>query len=368
MDREAARRSAERLLIFADEDEHLWLWPEKRPSGGTRHVVHTYRPGKPSPALEQRIQRVAFEFKEEANLTTLAVRERVRTAFNAEKITNRFYKDVTRQRQQLASSIRGLADEKDRELYASILLDRLIFLYFIQQKGFLDDDREYLSHRLQIVREWKGPDQFFGFYRDFLVPLFHQALGSSTPKYPDAKTREVIGDVPYINGGLFLEISLERNHTINVPDEAFEEVLRTFDQYRWHLDERPTGQPNEINPEVLGYILEQYINQKEMGAYYTADDITGYMCGVTIAGQFLDQMNDASIWVMLSQDPERYIHDAMQYGAHDRDRFPTTLKPADWIDPEWEVEAPSEVGLPTEKLREAAHRVLAFRDLSLIHI
>ncbi len=363
MDREAARRSAERLLIFADEDEHLWLWPEKRPSGGTRHVVHTYRPGKPSPALEQRIQRVAFEFKEEANLTTLAVRERVRTAFNAEKITNRFYKDVTRQRQQLASSIRGLADEKDRELYASILLDRLIFLYFIQQKGFLDDDREYLSHRLQIVREWKGPDQFFGFYRDFLVPLFHQALGSSTPKYPDAKTREVIGDVPYINGGLFLEISLERNHTINVPDEAFEEVLRTFDQYRWHLDERPTGQPNEINPEVLGYILEQYINQKEMGAYYTADDITGYMCGVTIAGQFLDQMNDASIWVMLSQDPERYIHDAMQYGAHDRDRFPTTLKPADWIDPEWEVEAPSEVGLPTEKLREAAHRVLAFRDI-----
>ena len=363
LDREAARRSAERLLIFADDKEHLWLWPERRPSGGTRHVVHTYRPGEPNPSLEQRIRRISFDFEEESNLSTLTVRERVRTAFNAEKITNRFYKDITRQRQKLAASIQGLADDKARELYASILLDRLIFLYFIQQKGFLDNDQEYLASRLHMVREWQGPDRFFGFYRDFLVPLFHQALGSPEPEYPDVKTREVIGDVPYVNGGLFLEITLERDYTINVPDTAFEDVLRTFNLYRWHLDERPTGDPNEINPEVLGYILEQYINQKEMGAYYTADDITGYMCGVTIAGRFLDRMNDASIWVMLQQDPERYIHDAMQHGAYDFDRFPLTLKPPAWIGSEWEEDASSEVGLPTEKLRETAHRVLAFRDI-----
>ena len=362
LDREAAKRSAERLLIFANDDEHLWLWPERRPSGGTRHVTHTYRPGEPNRALEQRIRRISFGLEEERGLTTLTVRERVRTAFNAEKITNRFYKDITKQRQQLACSIQGLKDEKDQELYASILLDRLIFLYFIQQKGFLDDDREYLTHRLQMVREWKGPDRFFGFYRAFLVPLFHQALGSSAPEYPDAKTKEVIGDVPYVNGGLFLEIPLEQNYAINVPDAAFEDVLRTFDRYRWHLDERPTGQPNEINPEVLGYILEQYINQKEMGAYYTADDITGYMSGVTIAGHFLDRINDASIWVTLRQDPERYIHDAMQHGARDSNRFPLALRPADWIGPEWEEDAPPKVGLPTEKLREAAYRVLAFRD------
>ena len=363
LDREASKRSAERLLIFTDDDEHLWMWPERRPAGGTRHVVHTHRPGEPNPALEQRIQRIAFGLEEEDSLTTLAVRERVRAAFNAEKITNRFYKDITQQREALASSIRGLTDKKDRELYASILLDRLIFLYFIQQKGFLDDDREYLIHRLRMVREWQGPDRFFGFYRDFLVPLFHQALGSATPEYPDAKTREVIGDVPYVNGGLFLEIPLERNHNINVPDAAFEEVLQTFDRYRWHLDERPTGQPNEINPEVLGYILEQYINQKQMGAYYTADDITGYMCGVTIAGHFLDEMNDASIWVLLRRDPERYIHDAMQHGADDCNWFPLTLKPADWIGSEWGEDAPPEVGLPTEKLRETAHRVLVCRDI-----
>ena len=74
---------------------------------------------------------------------------------------------------------------------------------------------------------------------------------------------------PTLTGACSWRFLLEREYPINVPDAAFEEVLRTFDRYRWHLDERPTGQPNEINPEVLGYILEQYINQKDMGAYYT---------------------------------------------------------------------------------------------------
>lgn len=53
----------------------------------------------------------------------------------------------------------------------------------------------------------------------------------------------------------------------------------------------------------------------------------------------------------------------MQHGADDCNQFPLTLKPADWIGSEWEEDAPPEVGLPTEKLRETAHRVLAFRDV-----
>ena len=319
LDREAARRSAERLLIFAGSDKHLWLWPERRPAGGTRHVAHTYRPGQPNPALAQRIERIAFGLDEEDSLSTLTVRERVRTAFNAEQITKRFYTDVTQQRRQLAEAIKGLDGNHDREIYASILVDRLIFLYFIQQKGFLDDDREYLTRRLRMVRERQGPDHFFGFYRDFLVPLFHQALGASVPEYADSETKSLIGDVPYINGGLFLEIPLERDHFILVPDSAFEEVLHTFDRYRWHLDERPTGRADEINPEVLGYILEQYINQKALGAYYTADDITGHMCGMAISGRFLDRVNDPGVWVMLRADPDRYIPEALRHGA---DAFP----------------------------------------------
>ena len=51
---------------------------------------------------------------------------------------------------------------------------------------------------------------------------------------------------------------------------------------RWHLDERPLRADNEINPDVVGYIFEKYINQKQMGAYYTKEDITEYICKNTI--------------------------------------------------------------------------------------
>ena len=50
-----------------------------------------------------------------------------------------------------------------------------------------------------------------------------------------------------------------------------------FESYQWHLDERPLRADNEINPAVLGFIFEKYVNQKQMGAYYTQEDVTEYI-------------------------------------------------------------------------------------------
>ena len=362
IDRIISRHSAERLLIFTKASAQLWLWPERRPSGGTRLVPHPYEVGQPNLALEQRLKRIRFLLAEEKDLQTLDVRERVRTAFNAEAITRNFYKDISEQRVSLSKAIAGLENEEERQLYASILLDRLMFIYFIQQKGFLDNDREYLSHRLEQVQQVQGPDHFFEFYRDFLVPLFHQGLGSAKPAYNDLQIKELIGEVPYINGGLFSVIPLELKRSISVPDEAFVKVFELFNRYRWHLDERPSGVENEINPEVLGYILEQYINQKDQGAYYTADDIAGFMTGVTITGYFLERMNDASLWSLMRSDPSRYTHEAMRHGANEN-AFPDSLEPKDWATSDWEAPAPPDVGLPTEKKREAAARIASYRRI-----
>ena len=65
----------------------------------------------------------------------------------------------------------------DREWYASVMLNRLMFLYFIQRKGFLADDDKYLRNRLNMVRQQHGSDKFFTFYRHFLMRLFHEGLG-----------------------------------------------------------------------------------------------------------------------------------------------------------------------------------------------
>src|SRR5574337_1604601 len=84
--------------------------------------------------------------------------------------------------------------------------------------------------------------------------------------------------------GLFLPHQIEEAHgeIIYMENEAFERLFEFFDRYQWHLDERPLRKDDEINPDVLGYIFEKYINQKQMGAYYTKEDITEYISKSTV--------------------------------------------------------------------------------------
>ncbi|HXG84215.1 MAG TPA: DNA methyltransferase [Pyrinomonadaceae bacterium] len=108
-----------------------------------------------------------------------------------------------------------------------------------------------------------------------------------------AEDRELLGDVPYLNGGLFLphRIEIDYKDKINIADEAFENIFKLFQSYSWNLDDTPGGKADEINPDVLGYIFEKYINQKAFGAYYTRPEITQYLCEQTIYKLILDKVN-----------------------------------------------------------------------------
>ena len=135
----------------------------------------------------------------------------------------------------------------------------------------------------------------------------------------------LLGKVPYLNGGLFDLHDLERdNPDISVPDVAFENVFRFFDDYTWHLDDRPGKKDNEINPDVLGYIFEKYVNQKQMGAYYTKEDITGYISRNTVIPFLFNAATKecpvafapgGGVWRLLQEDPDRYIYPAVGHGV-----------------------------------------------------
>ncbi len=368
LDREVSRRTRERLLIFTDGTRQLWLWPEQRKSGsGFRLVQHHYLTGDGNEDLVQRLARASFTIDEEPTLTVLDVLERVRVTFGADKVTKKFYKDYKARHDQLVGLIEGIEDLSERNWYGSVLMTRLMFLYFIEKKGFLDNDPNYLRNRLKKVREAWGKDAFYGFYRRFLLPLFHEGLGSHHHDYSE-DVRDLIGDVPYVNGGIFAPHLLETLHDIQVPDEAFEAIFDLFDAYRWHLDDRPSPDTasNEINPDVLGYIFEQYINQKEQGAYYTKEDVTGYMVGVTVLPAFLDKLDppDGEPWALLAVEPDRYIYESVAHGT-DRE-LPADIA-AGLDDPDrrqrWDDKAPSEWGLPGETWWEVIDRRRHHADL-----
>ena len=153
-----------------------------------------------------------------------------------------------------------------------------MFCYFIQKKGFLDNNPNYLKEKLLVCQQRKGKDQFYvSFYKNFLLALFHQGLGSPVH---DGEFQKELGRIPYLNGGLFDVHELEdpNRYTINISDDAFIKVFEFFDQYNWHLDTRVAASGKDINPDVIGYIFEKYINDRaQMGAYYTKEDITDYI-------------------------------------------------------------------------------------------
>ena len=261
------------------------------------------------------------------------------------------------------------------------MLNRMMFVYFIQKQGFLDGDHDYLRNRLSMVRARSGKGRFQQFYRIFLLRLFHEGLGQpEAQRAPDLAA--LLGKVPFLNGGLFDVHDLERdNPDISIPDEAFERVFNFFDNYRWHLDERPYREDNEINPDVLGYIFEKYVNQKQMGAYYTKEDITGYISRNTVVPFLFDAARkecpvafgpDGGVWRLLRDDPDRYIYPAVGHGivwnarqAVDPNRLDGPFDLPDEVAAGiedvskrggWNRDAPEDYALPTETWREVVAR------------
>ena len=320
------RLSRDQLIVFTASGEHLWLWPEQRPSGvGYRLVDHRYRSDAPTDAIVQRLERASFSVAEEGSLTSSKVLVRVRRSFNAEKVTRNFYREFQKHHKRFTGSIEGIADARDRRWYVSLLLNRLMFVYFVQHRGFIAGDRDYLRNRLAEVRRRLGPGGTHMYLERFLTPLFHQGLGRAESErvYDDPAAAELVGPVPFVNGGIFEPHPLETRYKIRVPDAAFEELFEFFDEWRWHLDERPSAAGNEINPDVLGYIFEQYINftdagQKEKGAYYTKPDVTGYMAESAILPAVADRLKAAGLddpAVLLSDSGDDYMRDSLGHGV-----------------------------------------------------
>ena len=324
--RRLKRFSRDQLVVFVSPSAHLWLWPEQRPSGvGHRLVDYRYDPTAPTTALLQRLVQASFSLDEEDGLTATSVLARIRRSFNADKVTKSFYREFQKHHKNFAATVQGIDVDEHRRWYASVLLNRIMFIYFIQHKGFLDRDRSYLRSRLAMVRQHCGADQFFAFYKQFLVPLFHVGLGSPRDSRSgiDPAIERIIGDVPYVNGGIFEPHELEQTYDIDIADEAFESLFDFFDAWRWHLDESPTGETDEINPDILGFIFEQYINftdagQKENGAYYTKPDVTGYMAASTILPAVADRLVAAGLddpSLLLAGSGSAYLHSSNAHGV-----------------------------------------------------
>ena len=375
IEKQVTKSAYEHLIIFIDDARsmQIWQWVSRQPGLRAAFREHHYLVAHHSgESLIQKLESITFSLSEEEGLALTGVAFKLRDAFDRDKITKKFYDHFKKQQGAFLDFIKGIIENGDRAWYASLMLNRLMFVYFIQKKGFLDQDIDYLRNRLKRVQASKGKGVFLSFYRYFLLRLFHEGF-SQQVKQREKDLEALLGKVPYLNGGLFELHELERKYPeIDIPDEAFEKLFTFFDQYEWHLDNRPLSNDNEINPDVLGYIFEKYINQKQMGAYYTKEDITEYISKSTVIPYLFNAalkkctvafQPDASLWRLLRNTPLRYIYPAMSKGVIDTNGevIPLPGEIAKGIDDVanrggWNKSADAEYSLPTETWREHVAR------------
>ena len=376
IERNITKTVREHIIVYSPRDKSAsyWEWVKREPGRSDRVREHIHYRDSSGEVLFQKLDQLRITIDEEEDLTIVDVASRVRAAFDVERVTRKFFKRFKDEHRCFLDLIEGIESKADREWYASLMLNRLMFVYFIQKRGFLNSDTNYLSNRLRRMQRKFGKDRFQTFYRLFMLRLFHEGLGQPEgDRRPDIE--KLLGKVPYLNGGLFDVHDLEQdNPDIHIPDEAFERIFSFFEQYQWHLDDRPLRKDTEINPDVLGFIFEKYVNQKQMGAYYTKEDITGYISRSTVIPFLFKQANvecpiafapRGGVWKLLSDDPDRYIFESVRHGItydiHRRDTLAGELNLPSDIGiglkdaakrKGWNNLAPDKYGLPTETWRE----------------
>lgn len=381
IDSKLRRQALDYICIFRQKGTSHDLWVVPVRTNEKRNIVLVECDKDKADFLYSKIDGLYFELDE--NIGIVDLRDKVQGAFavNSEKITKDFYSGFKKEHTTFTQFITGIDDHiEDRnnynkQWYTSVMLNRLMFCYFIQKKGFLDMDFDYLRHKLDEHTAGRSEGTFFrSFYLDFLRRLFEDGL-NDPGRNPEFEHR--FGKIPYLNGGMFDEHPLEHDYAdIDIADEAFVRLFDFFDTWRWHLDTRITASGKDINPDVLGYIFEQYINQRaEMGAYYTKEDITEYIGKNCILPFLMDRVAakmpaafapDGFVWRTLHDSGDRYIYDAVLKGYSPDWQ---TLIPEDiavGLDTtapgllerraHWNRRTPEEFALPTEIWRETIER------------
>lgn len=190
-------------------------------------------------------------------------------ALDREALTRQFFDRFRNAARDLAAALQQQFPREPREAHdaqALLILSRLLFLYFIQQKGWLNGERRFLVDRLDAALQSGHP-----FYTSVLAPLFFGCL--NTPIRDRDLPPRLLGKVPYLNGGLFDPSAFERRHAvIDFENALMQRVIQeVFERFTFRIDEHDALGAH-IDPEMLGKVFESLMAGDERaasGSFYT---------------------------------------------------------------------------------------------------
>ncbi|HEX2120330.1 MAG TPA: N-6 DNA methylase, partial [Thermoanaerobaculia bacterium] len=194
-------------------------------------------------------------------------------ALDRESVTREFFQRFRNAVRDVAGALAETCPDEERETLdgeALLILSRLLFLSFIQEKGWLNGERRFLVDRLEHD-ESRGREFFSG----VLAPLFFGCL--NTPLHERKLAAMKLGRIPYLNGGLFEPSPFEQRHrTLHLPNDVMRRVLEeVFEKFDFRINEGDAA-GTHVDPEMLGKVFESLMAADERaasGSFYTPKEI-----------------------------------------------------------------------------------------------
>jgi adenine-specific DNA-methyltransferase len=237
--------------------------------------------------------------------TPAEIYKKLLAAFNVEAVTKKFYRryyqlyvDITKKVRAANQSVAEFNDLLEVKSFVQRLFGRLMFLYFLQKKGWLADDPNFLSTQFKL---YDGKRE--NYYRQFLVPLFFRVLASRTADRnadPGAGPIFSEAEIPYLNGGLFeLGLGQEYENDLHLQNLLFAPnieggILAFFNSYDFTVEENtPVDNEVALDPEMLGKVFENLLEEDERGqsgTFYTPRAIVHFITRRALAGYLADKL------------------------------------------------------------------------------
>ena len=346
------------LVAFYNEDRNDWRFSFVKldtaliqGDKGKIKVVNNFTPAK-------RFSFLVGEFEPnhtaQSRLVSLLEKDyptldEIEEAFNVEKVSKEFFENYKELFLQLTEDLKNIRENEPSQRinaeftlksisdadFCKKLLGQLVFLYFVQKKGWLgvardkkwgEGDKQFLRHTFErAINEGKN------FFNDYLEPLFYNALANG--ERDDNWFGELDCKIPFLNGGLFeryhdydwvntdivFDNTIFSNNKKTKNGDIGTGILDVFDRYNFTVKEdEPLEKEVAVDPEMLGKVFENLLevkDRKSKGAFYTPREIVHYMCQESLINYLCteleineDNNNISGSTNLTKQDIEDFIH------------------------------------------------------------
>ncbi len=294
------------LFVFSNESQDRWHFLNVKYDEETekRRLFRRITIG-PEERLRTATERLSLLDVESIDrdlfgIPPLAIQQAHDDAFDVEAVTKQFFDEYKSLFDSFQTDLTRQSNDKIwAHDYALQFLNRIMFLYFVQRKGWIDNDSDFIG---SFWRSYKGANQRKNsFSKHWLSVLFFEAFNNkfvrNNNSLPEGIT-DILSKAPYLNGGLFQKNDLDNKHTATITDSRFEQILMFLERYNFTISEdSPFDKEVAVDPEMIGKVYESLVNvsieaseRRDAGIFYTPRIEIDLMCRLALVDNLANHL------------------------------------------------------------------------------